>query len=269
MLSSLSNWYNETFSKVLPNLIQSLIIFIIMLAVLKLVKHVMHKELSKKPDQKHKTLFSVLSGAVKFIIYFTGITMILDLYGIDTKSLLTLAGVGSFAVGFGAQTLIKDVISGLFVITENQYNIDDVVEIADVIGTVVQVGLRTTHIRTTKGELCIIPNGEIRVVRNLSRDYMNAILDLDLSSHQDTDQVLKKIEEALKSFYIEESMLTPITVAGITELNRDILRIRLIGKCHSGKNWDVESRLRLYMLDFIKQEDIKLARNLDGITVNV
>ena len=134
-------------------------------AIILILAHTIHRiiirslrRIIKKSEQTHKkqTLISVVSSIIKFVIYFVALMIVLETFGVKTSSIVTIAGVGSVAVGLGAQTLVKDVVSGLFILVENQYNIGDFIEVVDYSGTVEALSLRTTILRTVEGEVCYI-----------------------------------------------------------------------------------------------------------------
>jgi len=146
-------------------------------------------------ENKRKTLASLLKSIVRYVTYFMVAMNVLEVLGINTTSLLTAAGVGGLAIGFGAQNLVKDVISGFFLIFENQYNVGDYVEIAGVSGVVDEIGLRTTKVRDFGGQIHIIPNGEIKLVTNYSRGMMRALVNINISYEEDLNEVFSALEE--------------------------------------------------------------------------
>ncbi len=216
-------------------------------------------------NQKKRTLFTVLSSLVKYVIYFLTFMTILEIFGISTRSIVAVASVGSVALGFGAQALVKDIISGLFILTENQFNVEDLIEIADYTGTVEVMSLRTTTLRTAKGEQCIIPNGEIRGVKNYSRDYMNAIIDLPVPYDVDLDLLLDDIQKHLDAFELEDHILEKPKVHGVSEFGDSALMIRITCKCMSGKNWAVERALRKSLLDLLNALNIEVPYNTSTV----
>ena len=139
-----------------------------------------HKKL-RLDENKRKTLAGLLKSILRYVTYFTAAINILEIVGVKTASLLAAAGIGGLAVGFGAQNLVKDVISGFFIIFEDQYNVGDYVEAAGVAGVVDEVGLRTTRLRDFGGQFHIIPNGEIALVTNHSRGIKRALVKVKIA----------------------------------------------------------------------------------------
>ena len=116
--------------------------------------------------KKLDTTGSIIAGVYKYIVLITAVILILQTFNVDLSSVLTLAGVGGIAVGIGAQSLVRDILNGIFIWFENQFAIGDKITVADKSGTVVEFNLRTTKIVDEEGELYIIPNSEIRIVKN-------------------------------------------------------------------------------------------------------
>ena len=119
--------------------------------------------------RKLDTTGAIITGLYKYIILIVAIMLILQTFQVDLSSVLTLAGIGGIAVGIGAQSLVRDIINGIFIWFENQFSVGDTITVADKCGVVVDFNLRTTKITDEDGELYIIPNSEIKIVKNSSR----------------------------------------------------------------------------------------------------
>lgn len=209
-------------------------------------------------QQKKRTLFTVLSSAVKYVIYFITLMIVLEIFGIKTSSIVAVAGIGSVALGFGAQVLVEDMISGLFILAEDQFNIDDYITVADYSGTVEAMSLRTTTLRTAKGELCIVPNGEIRGVMNYSRDFMNAMIELPVPYNVPIDTLMEIIRINVKEYFVVGQTIESPQVLGVNGYGATSLNVLITCKCHPGKNWSVERDLRQYLLNVLKGEGIEV-----------
>ncbi|HZJ86999.1 MAG TPA: mechanosensitive ion channel domain-containing protein, partial [Erysipelothrix sp.] len=160
---NLKDIFNQTI--ILKKLITTTIVISVAYTSNKYLSKTLNKTIQTKgKTHKRQTIIYVLNSIIKFFIYFIASMIVLETFGVSTSSIVTIAGVGSVALGLGAQTLVKDVVNGLFILAENQYNVGDYVEIADYSGTVESLSLRTTILRTVDGELCIVPNGDIRGV---------------------------------------------------------------------------------------------------------
>jgi small conductance mechanosensitive channel len=146
-------------------------------------------------SQQLRTLASVINGIGLFVILFVTAMQILPVLGINMGPLLASAGVAGLAIGFGAQTLVHDVINGFFILLENQYDIGDTVRISNVAGTVEQMTLRRTVLRDADGTLHTIPNSQITLVSNLTRDWTLTSIHVAVSYLEDTDRVIALLKE--------------------------------------------------------------------------
>src|SRR5699024_2609888 len=145
--------------------------------------------------KKANTLAGILKNIIKYVFYFLGLIAVLDLFGIETSSLIATAGIGGLAIGFGAQSLVKDIITGFFIVFEEQFNVGDYVQIGEYEGIVEEIGLRVTKIRDFSGELHIIPNSNIIVVTNKNTEAMRALVKVSIHYNEDINKVIKILEE--------------------------------------------------------------------------
>src|SRR5690242_11909115 len=145
--------------------------------------------------QQLRTVASVIYSVGAFVITFVAMMMVLGAVGINIGPLLASAGIAGLAVGFGAQTLVKDVINGFFILFENQYDIGDVVKVAGVQGTVEALTMRRTVLRDADGSLHNIPNSEIKIVTNLTRDWTQASLHIAVDYSESSDHVMSLLRE--------------------------------------------------------------------------
>src|SRR5690606_32471871 len=145
----------------------------------------------RKQERREQTLLKLLENALSYVVYFSAILAVLQEFNIDVKGLLAGAGVLGLAVGFGAQSLVKDVISGFFILFEDQFSVGDYVKIGTAEGKVEEIGLRTTKIKNFTGELFILPNGTIAQVVNYSLKNSLAIVDVTIPFEQGIERVEK------------------------------------------------------------------------------
>jgi len=214
-------------------------------------------------DKRTHTIGNVLHSAGIVVILVTAVLMILPEFGIDITPVLASVGIVSLAIGLGAQTMVKDVISGMFILFENQYAVGDVVEIQGVTGTVEEITLRVTAVRDVTGTIHTIPMGEIRKVANKSRDWSRAIVDVSITYEEDVDKAVQTLqdiaaklqEEAEFSGLLQEE---PV-VTGIEGLDDWAVRLRLMVKTEPGVQWDVQRWLRQQISHEFKQQHIELA----------
>ena len=194
------------------------------------------------------TLGNILRHALILVISFIALLMILGELGIQLGPLLATAGIGALAIGFGAQSLVQDVISGFFIILENQYRIGDAIEVAGVSGLVESVSLRRTVLRDLEGKVHTIPNGEIKIVSNLSKEWARSVLDVGISYREDVDHVLEILGQIGSELAAEEpwksAILEPLQVFGVERFGDSQLVIRVVVKTVPLKQWKVGRELR-------------------------
>lgn len=198
--------------------------------------------------QRRKTLASVMTTGGLILIIAVTLMMVLETIGLPLGPLLATAGVASLAIGFGAQTLVKDVISGIFILLEDQYAIGDVVETAGVDGIVEQVNLRTTILRDLHGVVHVVPNGEIRVLSNKTKGWSRTVLEIGVGYREDPDRVIAVLEEIAQEIHEDPVfgalLLEPPTVPGVEAFGDSAITIRMMAKTLPLKQWDVARELR-------------------------
>lgn len=194
------------------------------------------------------TLGGILRQVSVTVLFFIAILMILGELGVHLAPLLATAGIGALAVGFGAQSLVKDLISGFFIILENQYRIGDAIEVAGVSGLVESVSLRTTVLRDLDGRVHTVPNGEIKVVSNLSKEWSRSVLDIAISYRENVDRAMEVLAQIGKEFMAEEAyrsvILEPPQILGLERLGESQIILRMMVKTLPLKQWDVGRELR-------------------------
>lgn len=187
-------------------LLKILLILILMVVVVKIGKSAIERVMilrSKTPigytERRQNTLIKLLQNGLTYVVYFAGILAILSAMSINVVGLLAGAGIAGLAIGFGAQSLVKDIITGFFIIFEDQFGVGDTVMINQSNGTVEEIGLRTTKIKTYTGELHIIPNGNISEVINYSVYNSLIMVDVSVAYESDVDEVERLINKFLDS----------------------------------------------------------------------
>lgn len=234
------------------------------LIVLQLGKKILRALFSRKKENaadegQRKTLLSLLTNLLSFAVYFAVGCMALSALGVNVESLLAVAGVGGLAIGFGCQTLVKDFISGLFLWIEGRLKVGDIVTIADMTGKVEAMALRTTTLRATNGNLYTIPNGDIRTVVNMTRDFRYALVDISLSHNQDYQAAMEAMQTAMEALNEQEEILeeTP-KVVGLTACDRFAATVRIECKCDVENCWEAERKIRQAALESLKKEGFTL-----------
>ena len=207
------------------------------------------------------------------VIYCVAAVAIAERLGIPLASLVGPAAVAGVAIGFGAQRVVQDILAGFFIITERQYGFGDLIRLSvpsipdPAIGTVEDVTLRVTTVRTVDGEVVMTPNGQITQVTNLSRDWARAIVDVPVPAGSDVNRVsdlLRLIgDEAYKEPDMRRLMLDPPAVMGVQSIDVDHFQIRLVTRTLPGKQFDVGRILRARIAAGFQDEGIHLPANLD------
>jgi moderate conductance mechanosensitive channel len=203
------------------------------------------EELKKRSD----TLSNVIGTAIQIVLIFLFILTVLSQVGISITAFLTGSAVLGVAVGFGAQYLVKDVISGLFVIMEGQYHKGDVVKLAGESGVVEEINLRRTILRDMDGVYHVVPNGEIRVASNYTKQMSKINLNVGVSYSTDLDKAISVINQVGQQMAADPLWVDAITsaphVLRIDNLGDSSIDIKIAGDTKPGKQWDVTGELRL------------------------
>lgn len=196
-------------------------------------------------EKRARTLSTLLHSIIRYAVYFIAMVMILQEFHIDTTSIIAGAGVIGLAVGVGAQSLIKDFISGFFIILEDQFAVGDYIVSGDVSGTVEDIGFRTTKLRDPNGVLHFIPNGAISRVSNYSRGHMLAVINVPVAYEADIGRVLSLLEEACIDIGRNmPEVLDGPKVLGVVDLRPGEVIVRLIAKTVPLEQVSVETALR-------------------------
>jgi moderate conductance mechanosensitive channel len=226
---------------------------------------------------KHRhALVQVITWTALVIIYCVAAVLIVARLGVPISSLVAPATVAGVALGFGAQRIVQDILAGFFVITERQYGFGDVIRLTipgtgePIQGTVVDVSLRVTQMRTANGEVVITPNGQIVQATNLSRDWARAVVDVPVPSTADIGRVTAILQHVGIEAYADEDLRTLLldepSVMGVESIQVDQLNIRVVARTLPGKQFDVGRRLRTLIAEALRKEGIVVAPMLDTET---
>jgi small conductance mechanosensitive channel len=204
-------------------------------------------------EQRARTLGGVLRSACTAIVAGAALIHGLEIFGWNVGPLLAGAGVLGVAIGFGAQTLVRDVISGLFILAENQFSVGEVIDVAGSPATVEEISVRSTTLRDGQGFVHFVPNGEIRTVVNRSRGWNRAIADVVIAPDEDSELALERCRAVVARFNAEpkwrELLLEPAEVWGIESLGADAVRLRVAARTRPGADAATtarELRVRLH-----------------------
>jgi small conductance mechanosensitive channel len=230
--------------------------------------------LVRSEASKHRqALAQVITWSVLAVIYCVAALAIAQRFGVPLTSLVAPAAVLAVALGFGAQRLVQDILAGFFIVTERQYGLGDLIRLSvsglsnPATGTVEDVTLRVTTLRTADGEVVITPNGQITQVTNLSRDWARAIVDVPVPVIADVNrvsEVLRRIgDEAYKEPDVRQLLLDAPAVMGVQSIDVDHFQVRVVARTLPGKQFDVGRMLRARIAAGLLREGINLPANLD------
>jgi len=223
---------------------------------------------------KHRhSVAQVITGTALVLIYSIAGVLVLARFDVPLASLIAPATVVGVALGFGAQRVVQDILAGFFIITERQYGFGDLIRISNlgattgVTGTVEDVTLRVTRMRTVNGEVVIIPNGQINQVTNLSRDWARAVVDVPLPATADINRVNALLQAVGNAVYADESlrplMLDAPTVMGVESIDVGGFSIRMVSRTLPGKQFVVGRELRARIATALREEGIILSADLE------
>src|SRR5580658_7210433 len=229
--------------------------------------------LVRSEASKHRhALASVITWVTLVVIYCATGVAILARLDVPVTSLVAPAAVAAVALGFGAQRVVQDILAGFFIIPERQYGFGDLIRLSvpglpdPAIGTVEDVTLRVTTVRTIDGEVVITPNGQITQVTNLSRDWARAVVDVPVPVSADVTRVtdlLRQIgEETYKDPNMRSLLLDAPTVLGVQSLDVDRFQLRMVARTLPGKQFVVEAELRIRIAAGLRREGINLPATL-------
>ncbi len=233
-------------------LVKTIVVLIVAFILVKVGRVVIKKLFDKQKKLKFKiddkridTISTLTISIFKYTVYIGALLIILS--GIlDLKAILAAAGVGGVALGFGAQSLVKDTISGFFILLEDQYAVGDTVTIEGLTGTVEHMELRVTRLKNFTGDLYIIPNGEIRKVINHTRDNKLVIVDIPIaysSNMAKVTEIAKKVCDKVKDEF--ETFTEKPSVLGITSMGEQNMNLRITARTIPNQQWEVERHIRL------------------------
>ncbi|NKE04436.1 mechanosensitive ion channel family protein [Bacillus selenatarsenatis] len=210
-------------------------------------------------ERREATLMKLLENVLTYVVYFIAIMSILAAMTIDVKAMLAGAGIVGLAVGFGAQSLVKDIITGFFIIFEDQFSVGDYVRIGQFEGTVEEIGLRTTKIKSFTGEINILPNGSIVEVTNFSVYNSVSVLDIGIAYEGDIEYAEKVLQQYLETTTEKypELVKTP-ELLGVQQFGASEVVLRIVAETVPMKHWYIGRQLR---------KDIKLLLDEHGIEI--
>jgi small conductance mechanosensitive channel len=207
--------------------------------------------------QRATTIGSVLKSMATFLVYGLAFILVLGELGINLGPIIASAGIIGVAIGFGAQNLVRDFLSGIFMMIEDQYGVGDVVDIGEATGTVEAVGLRITTLRDLKGTVWYVRNGEVLRVGNSSQGFAVAVVDVPLGYSADVERassvLMVAASTATESEALKANILEPPEMLGVESVTAEGIQLRLTVKVRPGKQWAVQRALRGQLLAALEE----------------
>jgi small conductance mechanosensitive channel len=212
-------------------------------------------EEDRPPDQKGQTLVPLLQSTCQYVLYFGSGVMMLSVLGIPTSPILAGAGILGLAGGLGAQSLITDVVSGFFILFENQYLVGDYVRLGEAAGRVEAVSIRCTQVRDDQGRLHIIPNGQIKGVINYSKGYVVAEVDLTVPADVNLNEVFNALTEAGRRLCLaRKEVLGETVVKGVVDMTLTNLTVRAATKVRPGTHLLIQTEFRRLLKEVLDEQ---------------
>jgi small conductance mechanosensitive channel len=215
---------------------------------------------SERRSQRARTIGSVLQSIMSFIVWGIAVVLILGDLGFNLAPIIASAGVIGVAVGFGAQNLVKDFLSGIFMLLEDQYGVGDVIDVGEATGTVESVGLRVTTLRDYAGTVWYVRNGEIQRVGNSSQGFAVAVVDVPLHYSTDVNQALHVLgqvaDQATAGSPMSDDVLEPPKVLGVQGMTTDNITLRLTVKVRPARQWATQRELFRQIAAMFEHEGI-------------
>lgn len=228
-----------------------------------IIRRVFDRVFKKANNPKTRTVLQVFQNGVSVVILSVAILMLLSTFNINIIPLLASASILGFAIGFGSQALIKDLISGIFLLTSEVFYEGDIIKIGEVQGKVERVGIRTITIRDLSGVVHTIPNGTINAVANLTKDWSRANIDISVSADHPIDKVLDIFREEVTAMKQSPTsgawIIGEPSVEGISDIVGPKVTIKTLFKTNQAKKWDLEREFKYRIKRRFEQEDLKFA----------
>lgn len=210
-------------------------------------------------ERRYRTILRLLQSVISYVVYFSAIIAILSAMNIRVAGLLAGAGIVGLAVGFGAQSLVKDVITGFFIIFEDQFGVGDYIKITSTEGTVLEIGLRTTKIKGAAGEINIIPNGSITEVVNYSINNSIAIIDVSVAYSSDIEKAEKLIGQYLKTLpATHEEVVSEPTLLGVQNVVGAEVTLRISVETLPMQHFAISRMVRRDIKDIFDRNGIEI-----------
>lgn len=245
---------DNIFTKSIKLLISLLVLYIVALVISLIVNKVLFGRSEERVNKQSQTLKGVINSTIKFITYFFMLVMILTFIGVDISSIVAVAGIGSVALGFGAQTLVKDVISGIFILLEDQFQVDDIITLEGFTGRVEAINLRITTLRNSlNNEVYIIPNGQITIVTNKTKDFQKINFSIKLQNTDKIESIRELAEVVVNNFSLDQRIISPITIKVYYDDIMPIIKLNVACSVLNGQTIPVRRELTSALIEMLNE----------------
>ncbi|PAT02547.1 hypothetical protein CI105_00915 [Candidatus Izimaplasma bacterium ZiA1] len=249
---------NEQLTNFIVVIIMIVLILFVSFLIVRISSYTVKKILLKQTNNRTITLVKHIQSILKYVIYFVVIMIVLSELGINITPIIASAGVFGLAIGFGAQSIVKDFISGFFIIFENQFTLGDVIEVDGFKGEVIEFGLRSTKIKNWKGQIKIISNGDIKKLINFSREFSVGIVDISVAYETDMQLLENSLYNFIEKYETNEDIVEKVSYLGVVEMQDSGVLVRLIFKSKPNVHFKYERKLRSDLLTFFKDQKIDI-----------
>ena len=217
---------------------------------------------TEQAKQRAKTLGSIMRSTTTAVIYTVAILMAMAEFDLDLGPLVASAGIAGIALGFGAQSIVKDFLSGFFMLVEDQYAVGDIIDVGEASGVVESISLRTTQIRDVNGTLWYVPNGEIARVANKSQQWARAVLDIEVAYDTDIDhakRVIKSVADGVWRMHLAKAtIIEEPEIWGVEMFGESAIAIRLVVKTEPGEQFATAREIRGRLVKAFDAEGIEI-----------
>jgi small conductance mechanosensitive channel len=239
---------------------------VLRLVVPRVIRPTVARQMRGKPgeeiEQRSHTLVAVLRGSSRFVLVVWALFTILPELGVNITPMLASVGIAGIALGFGAQSLVKDVLTGLFILIENQYSKGDVVTVAGITGQVEEVGLRRTVLRDLDGVVHHVPNSQIAVASNLTQEWSRVNLNVSVAYGEDLDRVFEVINRVGRELAADAEfgplILTAPQVLRVEAFGESGIAIKILGDTEPIRQWEVLGELRKRLIRAFVEEGVRV-----------
>ena len=272
----MNNIEKLTKASIIKDLILVVIVIVLGKLLLEVISRIIKKAFDDKMDQdgyrkvRIETLSKNLYSVVKFILGFIIVMIILDMIGVNTQSIIATAGIGGVAIAFGAQTLVKDIVTGTIIIVDDTFRVGDWIKAAGVEGTVETLGMRHTKIRDYDGSLHTIPNSQITNIQNLNSGPIKFECNIYLSyevSYQELEEIVINVREKLKANKdLAKYILEDVSLFGIMEMNERSYVAKTTAIAMPGHQWALAREERKIIIEEIHQRNLNPSTQVVAVT---